>query len=195
MVCNSLQFFLSVACMLVLLCICTLYTYTPEFCFECWTVPALQFWDVLEQSARNWCAEFTFDMEGLANVMDWCETFLPFSTPVVLRSKQQSNWTVSLLLEKISNTNALTLNGYLYSFYTVKQEPVFQCGLVSVLLHFRVEICDLQRCIFHMFQGAMCKDLSKVTPTKQRAAYHQSNHKRMLTIPFAVAISGWSYCR
>lgn len=41
-----------------------------------------------------------------------------------------------------------------------------------------------------MFQGAMCKDLSKVTPTKQRAAYHQSNHKRMLTIPFAVAISG-----
>lgn len=83
-VCNSLQFFLSLSLSgmyvgaFMYLYIVHLYI-SVVFCG--WAEPALQFWDILEQIVRSQCAEVTCDMEGVANVMDWCEIFFFFFYP------------------------------------------------------------------------------------------------------------------
>lgn len=75
-VCNSLQFFLSLACMLMLLCICTLYNNTSGFSFECWTVPALQFWDLFGADCEESMCWVYLWHGGLS---EWCEIFFhPF---------------------------------------------------------------------------------------------------------------------
>lgn len=104
--------------------LCTLmYLYTVLCSGLCQLCNSEKFW---EHTVRSRCAEFTSDMEGIANAMGWRRTFFTFFHASGSKEQQWSNWTGLWLSWNNCNTNAITVYGWpVFILHFVKQETVF----------------------------------------------------------------------